>query len=60
MAFKAFFDSTCIYPVEAKLCPRGGLLSLGKGQKPHGAKYAGYGRLWVEFLAEWSRRTNAV
>ena len=63
IAFKAFFDSACIFSIVLKRCPRGGLLSLGNSQKSHGAKsgeYGGCGTICVEFLAKWSRRTSAV
>ena len=63
IAFKVFFDSTCISSIVSKQCPRSGLLSLGNSQKSHRAKsgeYGGCGSIYVEFLAKWPRRMSAV
>ena len=63
IVLKAFFGSACISSIVSKWCPRSGLLSLGSSRKSHGAKsgeYGGCGRICVEFLTEWSRRSSAV
>ena len=63
IAFKTFFDLTCIFSIVSKRCPRSGLLSLGNSQKSHGTKsgeYGGCGTICAEFLAKWSPRASAV
>jgi len=60
MAFKARSDSVFISSIVSKRCPQSGLLSLGKSHGTKSGEYGGRETIWVEFLAKWSRRINAV